>query len=76
MGEFNWRGDKAMQQTTGVGNDVEGGGGDIMWKSRAGKRCEGIFARLPWGLQCQPPRPSLAAGTWRHTTTGKGYRLD
>lgn len=38
MGDFNWRGDKAMQHTIGGAgecNDDEGGG--VMWKNRADK---------------------------------------
>lgn len=71
MGDFNWRGDKAMQQTIGGGMHVGHDDDNLMWDSRADKRDEGIFAHLLWGLQRQPPRPPFDGGHMEECNRGE-----
>lgn len=64
-----------MQRAIGLGA-TKNEGDNFVWKNMTDKRDEDIFAHLPWGLQCQPPRPTSTAGTWRNSTTGRWYRRD
>lgn len=71
LGDFNWRGDMAMQKVFMSKEGLEVAMDYALSGMRADKRDDDIFAPLQRRLQHLAPKTAASAGTCRSTTSGQ-----